>query len=48
MEKLGENSVDSLEEHGAGAKFHGFHEIISMPSMLAWNRKILKIFPMKA
>ena len=32
-------------EHGAGAKFHGFHGEVSM---LAWNRKIVKIFPMKA
>ena len=44
----GENSMDSLENHGAGAKFHGFDGEISMLSMLAWNRKIVKIFPMKA
>ena len=35
-------------EHGAGAKFHGFHGEISMLSMLAWNRKIVKIFLMEA
>ena len=35
-------------EHGARAKFHGFHGGISMFSMLAWNRKIVKIIPMKA
>ena len=35
-------------EHGAGAKFHSFHGEISMLTMLAWNRKIVKIFPMKA
>ena len=35
-------------EHGAGAKFHGFHGEIRMLSMLAWNRKIVKIFSMKA
>ena len=35
-------------EHAAGAKFHGFHGEISMLSMLSWNRKIVKIFPMKA
>ena len=35
-------------ERRAGAKFHGFHGEISMLSMLAWNRKIVKIFPMKA
>ena len=44
----GENSMDSLEKHGAGAKFHGFHGEISMLSILAWNRIIVKIFPMKA
>ena len=43
--KHGENSMDSLESHGARAKFHVFHGDISM---LAWNRKIVKIFPMKA
>ena len=46
--KHGENSMDSLENHGAGAKFHGFHGEIPMLSMLAWNWKIVKIFPMKA
>ena len=35
-------------EHGARAKFHGFHGEITMLSMLAWNRKILTVFPMKA
>ena len=35
-------------EHGARAKFHGFHGQISILSMLAWNRKIVKMFPMKA
>ena len=35
-------------EHGAGAKFHGFHGEIPMLSMLAWNRKIVTVFPMKA
>ena len=35
-------------EHGAGAKFHVFRGEISMLSMLAWNKKIVKIFPMKA
>ena len=34
-------------EHGARAKFHGFHGEVSMLSMLAWNRKILKIFLME-
>ena len=27
--KHGENSMDSLENHGAGAKFHGFHGVIT-------------------
>ena len=35
-------------EHGARAKFYGFHGEIAMLSTLAWNRKIVKIFPMKA
>ena len=35
-------------EHGVRAKFHGFHGDISMLSMLAWDRKIEKIFHMKA
>ena len=35
-------------EHGPGTKFHGFHGDISMLSMLAWDRKIVRIFPMKA
>ena len=35
-------------KNGSGAKFHGFHGEIFMLSMLAWNRKIVKIFPMKA
>ena len=35
-------------EHGAGAKFHGFHGEIPMLSMLAWNRKIVTVFAMKA
>ena len=35
-------------EHGARAKFHGFHGEIPMLSMLAWNRKIVTVFPMKA
>ena len=43
--KHGEISMDSLENHGARAKFHGFHGEISM---LAWSRKIVKIFPIKA
>ena len=48
--KHGENSMPfwiplKTMEHGAGAKFHGFHGEISMLSMLAWNRKIVKIFP---
>ena len=33
-------------EHGA--KFYGFHGEISMLSMLAWNKIIVKIFSMKA
>ena len=49
-EKHGEIPWIPLEtmEHGARAKFHGFHGEISMLSMLVWNRKIVKIFPMKA
>ena len=41
--------MDPLEKHGAwsGAKFHSFYEDISMLSMLAWDRKIVRIFPMK-
>ena len=35
-------------ERGAGAKFHGFHGEITMLFMLAWNRKIVTVFPMKA
>ena len=35
-------------DHGAGAKFHGFHGEIPMLSMLAWTRKIVIVFPMKA
>ena len=35
-------------EYGVGAKFHGFHGDIFMLSMLAWDRKIVRIFPMKA
>ena len=35
-------------EHGAGAKFHGFHGEIPMLSMLAWDSKNCKITPMKA
>ena len=44
------NSLTPLKtmEHGAGAKFLGFHGDISMLSMLAWDRKIVRIFPMKA
>ena len=38
-------SMDSLENHEARAKFHGFHGDISMP---AWDKKIVRIFPMKA
>ena len=34
-------------EHGAGAKFHDFHGDISMLSMLAWDRKIVRLFFMK-
>ena len=46
MEKHGENSMDSLEnQHGAGAKFHGFHGEIPMLSMLAWDSKNCKITP---
>ena len=40
--------MDSFENHGAGAKFHGFHGDISMLSMLTWDKKIVRIFPMKA
>ena len=29
-------------EHGAGAKFHGFHGEIPMLSMLAWDSKIVR------
>ena len=32
-------------EHGAGAKFHGFHGEIPMLSMLAWDSKNCKITP---
>ena len=35
-------------EHGAGTKFHGFHGDISMLSLLASDRKIVRIFQMKA
>ena len=35
-------------EHGAGAKFHRFHGEIPMLSMVAWTRKIVTVFPMKA
>ena len=34
-----------MENHGA--KFHGIHGDIFMLSMLARDRKIVKIFPMK-
>ena len=45
--KHGENSMDPLKtmEHGAGAKFHGFHGEIPMLSMLAWDSKNCKITP---
>ena len=48
--KHGENSMDSLENLGAWSwsKIPWFYGEISMLSMLAWNRKIVKIFPMKA
>ena len=32
-------------EHGAGAKFHGFHGEIPMLSMLAWDSKNCNITP---
>ena len=32
-------------EHGAGAKFDGFHGEIPMLSMLAWDSKNCKIAP---
>ena len=32
-------------EHGARAKFHGFHGEIPMLSMLAWDSKNFKITP---
>ena len=32
-------------EHGAGAKFHGFHGEIPMLFMLAWDSKNCKITP---
>ena len=32
-------------EHGAGAKFHGFHREIPMLTMLAWDSKNCKITP---
>ena len=32
-------------EHGAGAKFHGFHGEFPMLSMLAWDSKNCKITP---
>ena len=32
-------------EHGAGAKFHGFHGEIPMLSKLAWDSKNCKITP---
>ena len=32
-------------EHGAGAKFHGFHGEIPTLSMLAWDSKNCKITP---
>ena len=31
-------------EHGTGLKFHGFHGDISM---LAWDKNIVRIFPME-
>ena len=47
---MGQNPWISLKsmEDGARAKFHGFHEDISMLSMLAWDRNIVRIFPVKA
>ena len=35
-------------EHGDGTKFHCLHWDIFMLSMLAWDRKIVRLFPMKA
>ena len=35
-------------EHGARAKFHGFHGEIPMLSMLAWYSKNCKITPHKS
>ena len=34
-------------EHGARAKFDGFYGNISMLSMVAWDRKIVRRFPIK-
>ena len=51
MEKHGENSMDSLDNHGAWSwskipwcSWGNYHA----NSMLAWNRKIVTVFPMKA
>ena len=41
------NLSDFLEDHGTGSqcKIHGFHGDISMLSMLAWDRKTVRLFP---
>ena len=44
--KAWENHGKTMEK--AWGKFHGFHGEITMLSMLAWNRKIVTVFPMKA
>ena len=43
-EIMGKNPRIHLKNmgHGADAKFHGFHEDISMLFMLAWDRKIVR------
>ena len=48
--KHGESSMGSLENHGEWSqnKIPWFSWGNSMLSMLTWNRKIVKIFPMKA
>ena len=44
MEKIPWIPLKTME-HGAGAKFHGFHGEIPMLSMLAWDSKNCKITP---
>ena len=44
----GKKSMDSLENHEVRTKFHGFHGDISILSMLAPDRKIVRIVLMNA